>query len=140
MRRTVLMLAVPLLAAATGCSSISDSISSPFEWSSASFASSSRSSSGARESYRDDLRDYTAAYVQSGGDFTTFTRGIANVAAKHGVSDWDADDDTYEGIGAGLKKANQTLEQFSVWQANLSGGDASKAAAMRRGYDAYTPR
>src|SRR3982751_520168 len=103
MRRTVLLLGAVLLPVATGClsssESISKSISSPFEWSSASSASSSRSSSRGRESYRDDIRDYTAAYVQSGGDYTTFTRGLSSVAAKHGVSDWESDNDTYEGIG-----------------------------------------
>ncbi len=143
MRRIVLLLAAVLLPGASGClsssESISKSISSPFEWSSAS-SSSSRSSSRGRESYRDDVRDYTAAYVQSGGDYSTFTRGLSNVAAKHGVSDWESDDDTYEGIGAGLRKANQTPAQLSVWQQNLAGGDSHKAAAIQDGYDSYKPR
>lgn len=144
MRRIVLLVGAVWLSVATGClsssESISKSISSPFEWSSASSGSSSRSSSRGRESYRDDVRDYTAAYVQSGGDYTTFTRGISNVAAKHGVSDWESDDDTYEGVGAGLRKANQTPAQLSAWQQNLAGGDAHKAAAMQDGYDSYKPR
>jgi hypothetical protein len=140
MRPTGLLLAAALLLIAAGCSSISDSISSPFEWSSDSIASSSRSSSRGRASYRDDVRDYTAAYVQSGGEFATFSTGLGNVAAKHGVSDWQADEDTYFGIGAGLKKANQTPAQFTVWQSNLAGTDADKAAAMQRGYDSYQPR
>jgi hypothetical protein len=134
MRRATLLLGSLLLLAATGCS-ISDSISSPFEWSSDSSASSSRSSSQGRASYRSDVRDYTAAYVQSGGDFTTFTRGLSNVAARHGVSDWESDLDTYTGIGAGLKKANQTPAQLEVWKTNLAGSDADKATAMQRGYD-----
>lgn len=144
MRRIVLFLGAVVLSLTTGCLSSSESssksISSPFEWSSASSASSSRSSSRGRESYRDDVRDYTAAYVQSGGDYTTFTRGLSNVAAKHGVSDWESDDDTYEGIGAGLRKANQTPEQLSVWKQNLTNGDPHKSAAMQDGYDSYKPR
>ncbi len=144
MRLRFLLLGGCVLVGASGCvtssKSSSESSSSPFVWSSASFGSSSRSSSGGRESYRDDVRDYTAAYVQSGGDFTQFTRGLSNVAAKHGVSDWENDMDTYAGIGAGLKKANQTPTQFTAWQTNLAGTDADKAAAMQRGYDSYKAR
>jgi hypothetical protein len=144
MRRRVLLVGFVVLPFATGClsssESISKSISSPFEWSSASSASSSRSSSPGGESYRDDVRDYTAAYVQSGGDYTEFSRGLSNVAAKHGVSDWESDDNTYEGIGAGLRKANQTPTQLSAWQQNLAGGDTHKAAAMQHGYDSFKPR
>ena len=116
-----------------GCS-ISDSVSSSFESSSASFASSSGSSSRDRESYRNDVRDYTSAYVKSGGQFDQFTRGLDSIAKKHGVSDWEADQDTYVGIGAGLKAGGQTPEQFEVWKSNLAGGDATKAASMQKGY------
>lgn len=128
-------IAVALLLA--GCS-ISKSISSPFEWSSDSIASSSRSSSKDRgQSYRDDVRDYTKAYVQSGGaDFASYTSGLGRIAAKHGVSDWSADEDTFVGIGAGLKQAGVKLADLEVWKTNLAGTDASKAASIQRGYDA----
>jgi hypothetical protein len=116
-----------------GCS-ISDSISSPFESSSASLASSSGSSSGEREAYRNEVRDYTSAYVKSGGQFENFTRGLDSIAARHKVTNWEADEDTYVGIGAGLRAAGVTKEQFTVWQANLANGDATKAASMEKGY------
>lgn len=116
-----------------GCS-ISDSISSPFESSSDSLASSSGSSSKERASYRNEVRDYTSAYVKSGGDFDNFTRGLDSIASKHKVTNWEADQDTYVGIGAGLKAAGVTKEQFAVWQTNLTKGDATKAAAMQKGY------
>lgn len=129
--------ALAVLAAALllgGCS-ISDSVSSSFESSSASLASSSGSSSRDRQSYRNDVRDYTSAYVKSGGQFDNFTRGLESIAAKHGVSDWEADQDTYVGIGAGLRAAGQTAEQLEVWKTNLAAGDASRAAAIQKGYD-----
>jgi|SRR5215470_1520823 len=127
-------LALALLA---GCS-ISRSSSSPFEWSSASSASSSASSSGNRaEEYRNDVRDYTAAYVQSGGQFDAFTRGLSNIASKHGVSNWESDNNTYVGIGQGLRKAGVSPEGLNVWKANLAGGDSGKAAALQKGYDSY---
>lgn len=117
-----------------GCS-ISDSISASFESSSASLASSSGSSSRDRASYRNDVRDYTSAYVKSGGQFDNFTRGLDSIAKKHGISDWESDQDTYAGIGAGLRAGGQTAEQFEVWKTNLAGGDATKAAAMQKGYN-----
>jgi hypothetical protein len=123
-----------------GCS-ISKSISSPFEWSSDSIASSSSSSgssSGDRsQEYRDDVRDYTAAYVQSGGQFDAFSRGLSNIAGKHGVSNWEADSNTYVAIGEGLRKAGVTQMQLNVWKSNLAGTDSSKATAMQKGYDTY---
>src|SRR5258706_6234518 len=112
-------------AIAAGCS-ILDSISSPFSWSSDSIASSSRSSSRNRsEDYRNDVANYTQAQVQSGGDFPTFTRGLSQIAAKHGVSDWESDSNTYVGIGQGLKRAGVTQTQVDVWGTNLSHGDKS---------------
>src|SRR6185369_3750686 len=133
-----LLTAISLVLLAAGCS-ISKSISSPFEWSSASSTSSSDSSSRDRsESYRSDVRDYTAAYVQSGGQFDTFNRGLSNIAAKHGVSNWESDTDTYLGIGQGLRKAGVTPSQLSVWKTNLAGADSSKASAIQKGYDSYT--
>jgi len=140
MRRAMsLLIAFSLAAIAAGCS-ISDSISSPFEWSSASSASSSRSSSRSREDYQNDVAGYTQAQVQSGGDFDSFTRGLSRVAAQHGVSNWESDDDTYMGIGQGLKRAGLNEIQLDVWKTNLSKGDASKASAIQKGYDAPLPR
>lgn len=134
-----LLLVSSLAAIGAGCS-ISTSVSSPFEWSSDSSASSSASSSRDRaEEYRNDVAGYTQAQVQSGGDFDTFTRGLGRVAAQHGVSNWESDTDTYVGIGQGLKRAGMTQTQVDVWKTNLSKGDASKAAAIQRGYDAPTP-
>jgi hypothetical protein len=117
-----------------GCS-ISDSVSSSFESSSASLASSSESSSREREAYRNEVRDYTSAYVKSGGQFDNFTRGLDSIASKHGVSNWEADQDTYVGIGAGLKAGGMNATQFDVWKTNLANGDATKASSMQKGYD-----
>jgi hypothetical protein len=134
----VLLLGSPL-ALLAGCSiseSVSKSVSSSFEWSSASISSSSKSSSPDRAAdYRADVRDYTSAYVKSGGDFDAFSRGLGDIAAKHGVSNWESDDDTYVGIGQGLKTAGVSPTQLEVWKSNLAKGDASKAAAIQKGYD-----
>jgi hypothetical protein len=129
-----IIIAVLLL---VGCS-ISESVKSSFESSSASVRSSSGSSGSSSresESYRNEVRDYTSAYVKSGGQFDNFTRGLDSIAARHDITDWESDQDTYVGIGAGLRAANVTREQFTVWQTNLTGTDGAKASAMRKGYD-----
>ena len=139
MRKVAVLLLSWSLALLAGCSiseSISKSVSSPFEWSSASSGSSSRSSSPQRaEDYRAEVRDYTSAYVKSGGDFDAFTRGLSGIASKHGVSNWESDDVTYVGIGQGLQRGGVTPTQLEVWKSNLARGDASKAASIQRGYD-----
>jgi hypothetical protein len=132
MRRVAcVLLLASLAAAATGCS-ISTSVSSPFEWSSDSSGSSSRDRA---EEYRNDVADYTQAYVQTGGSFEQFTRKLSDIAAQHGVSNWESSDDTYIGIGRGLRRANVSQVQLQVWQDNLSHGDARKAAAIEKGYN-----
>lgn len=54
------------------------------ESSSDSSASSSRSSSpeSAESQYKSDVREYTAAYVKTGGQFDAFRRGIGDLAKK----------------------------------------------------------
>jgi hypothetical protein len=118
-----------------GCSisnSISDSISSPFKWS-----SQSSKSSDEKESYQGDVRDYTEAYVRSSTDLEGFRKGLASVAQKHGVSNWEADVATYTGIGEGLGKAQVKQTQLEVYKTNLAGGDAVKASAIEKGYQRY---
>lgn len=137
LRPTLFAIAALLLA---GCS-ISESVKSSSESSSGSISSSSdssESSSGSsskeRESYRNEVRDYTSAYVKSGGQFENFTRGLDSIATRHDVSNWENDNDTYVGIGAGLRAGGVTQDQFTVWQTNLAGSDGNKAAAMQKGY------
>ena len=130
-------LVVPVMLAlstAIGCSfsdsspSISESISSPF-------ASSSASSPSA-EAYQNDVADYTYAYVISGGQFGTFMKGLGTVAERHGVSDWEADDATYIGIGQGLGKAKFTQTQVDVFAKNVTSGDAKRTKLVQQGYEA----
>ncbi len=130
--------AVTLLFSMTGCSSmsssLSDSVSSPFKWSS---DSSSKSSEGDKEAYQGDIRDYTAAYVRSSSDIEAFRRGLASLAAKHGITNWEADQGTYLGIGEGLGKARVTAGQLEVYKAGFSGGDGVKASDIQKGYEKY---
>ena len=123
-----------LLIAPIGCSfsdsseSLSKSISSPFQ-------SSSGSSGNNQQAYQNDVADYTHAYVISGGQFDTFWKGLANVAERNGISNWEAEDVTYVGIGQGLAKAKFSQTQVDVFAKNVSGNDDHKAKLVQQGYE-----
>ena len=123
--------ALALVAASSaGCSSISDSISSPFESSSAS----SRSLESKESKFRRDVEDYTATYARSDGDLAAFQQGIAGLAASRGVSNWENDPKTYEAVGKGLRKANASPGKVEAYITSIAGSDSSKANAIREGY------
>ncbi len=122
--------------AMSGCSeigsSISDSVSSPFKWSS----DSSKSSSGAsKEAYQGDVKYYTEVYTRSSDDVAGFTRGLSSIGEKHGVSNWEADRTTYVGIGEGLAKAKAPQRQVDLFMTYLSQGNPQKIAAIQKGYE-----
>ena len=138
LRKAVQLTGVVVLAMIMfGCSiskSISDSASSPFDSSS---DSSKSSSQGKEAAYQSDVRDYTEAYVRSSGDIKAFKAGLTSIASKHGITNWEADQATYTGIGEGLGKAQATDAQLEVYKANIAQGDAAKASAIQKGCDAF---
>lgn len=117
-----------------GCSfsdsskSISDSVSSPF-------TSSSKSSKSENQDYQDDVRDYTASYVKGGGSTAEGLRsGLTSVAKSHGMSNWEADDDTYLGVGNGLARGGLKQAAYEGYRDAISGGDAGKSSLIDKGY------
>jgi hypothetical protein len=135
---------IPAVLVLLGCSistsvqSSSDSSTSS-ESSSRSSASSSRSSTSSSEGrqsrYRDDVRSYTAAYARSGAQLDVFERELSEVARSHGLTNWEEDEATYIGIGAGLGDAAVSKDQLEMYKAGLSRSDPFKMQAIQRGYD-----
>lgn len=128
--------------APAGCSistSPSDSSESSSDSSNAS-SDSSASSSGSsspeskESAYRDDVRDYTAAYVKSGGQIADFDKKLGELARSRGITNWEENMATYDGIGRGLGKAAATPLEVDTYVQNLAGADTAKAAAIRKGY------
>ena len=122
--------------AVNGCSfsdssgSISDSTSS--------IISSPSSVSGKSKKYQNEVADYTMAYVKSsqpGASYTNFLKGISDIAAKEGVTNWDQDSLTYMGIGKGLKKAGVEGAAYETYKKNFSGGDSKKMGEIQDGYE-----
>ena len=132
-RPLALALAVSVVAV-SACSfsdsseSISKSVSSPFK-------SSSDSSGDSQAAYQEDVRDYTAAYVRSGGQFDAFERKIGSVAAQHGITDWELNQGTYLAIGQGLRKGGLKPIELAAWKSNLARDDLSRAELIQKGYD-----
>jgi hypothetical protein len=126
-----------LSVALNGCSfsdsskSISDSTSS--------IISSPSSISGKSKKYQNEVADYTMAYVKSsqpGADYNSFLKGLSDIAAKEGVTNWDQDSLTYLGIGKGLKKAHVEGVAYQTYKKNFAGGDAEKMDQIQSGYEA----
>src|SRR5437879_2516008 len=99
-RRVRSLVVSSMVALLTGCSvSVSSwSLSKSVRSSSRSSDSSSSSSPGAAErAYRDDVSDYTQAYVKSsgGGDLGNFRADLARLAEEHGITNWEENPSTY---------------------------------------------
>lgn len=124
-----------------GCSisdsseSISDSISSPSE----SISDSSKSSSGGDSdtAYRDDVSDHTRTVVAAGGSADDVTSELGPVARQHGITDWEARDATWVGMGRGLALAGVESADLAAYEESL-GGDTHRHALLRRGFDTAT--
>ena len=137
--RPLLVVLLPLLGVVVaGCSvSVSSwSMSKSVRSSSRSSDSSSSSSPGAaEEAYREDVADYTRAYVKSGGDFRAFQSDLAKIAEEHGITNWEENPATYTAIGEGLASAEVSDAELMAYKRNLTGGDARKADLIQQGYD-----
>jgi hypothetical protein len=128
------VLSVVLASSIWGCSladsskSSSDIVSSPLK--------SSSGSSSPSDEYRHDVRDFTAAFLKSGGDASTLKQEIGTVAEKHGVTDWESNKSTYTGLGEGLAKAGVSKIELEAYQRTLADTD-EQAGWMKEGYDSY---
>ena len=124
-----LLIAAVLVSA--GCS-ISASSKSSSESSESSSGSSSPESKETQ--YRNDVRDFTASYVKSGGRIEDFRRRLGDLAKERGITDWEQNLVTYDGIGRGLGKAKVSQVELDTYTSNLAGGDPAKAKAIKDGY------
>lgn len=87
-----------------------------------------------KEAYRDDVRDFTATYAAAHDDLGGFERGLATVARRHGITDWEADDTTFTAIGAGLKRADVHAADLPRYESLVAGDEPAKRALIRGGY------
>ena len=101
-----------------------------------SIASSPSKSSKKEERYKEEVLDYTFAYVKSSdADYASFQKGLADIAARQGIVNWEEDPITYIGIGKGLKKAKIDGVTYETYKKNFAGSDYSKMQDIQEGYD-----
>ncbi|MGR9106370.1 MAG: putative lipoprotein [Gammaproteobacteria bacterium] len=131
--RSIRFIIIVIVLALSGCSiseSSSKIVSSPFE-------SSSRSFSGKEEDYRDEVKGYTYAYIRSStADYDGFRKGLAEIAEKYGITNWEVQPLTYNAIGSGLKKAGLKGIEYETFKKNLGAGEITKMQEIDRGYQA----
>jgi hypothetical protein len=136
--RVILLMLLPVVA---GCSlsasseSLSASVESSSKVVSSPFESSASSLKSAETRYREDVRDHTVSYVRSGGDVQAFQAELAGVARERGITDWEASNATWEGIGEGLARAGVSGADFESRLVDLTGSDPAKMAAVRAAYE-----
>jgi hypothetical protein len=137
MRRDPLLfvLAPFLLATGDGCSisnsseTISNSISSPFQWS-----SDSSGSLGDDSAYRQDVGDYTVAFAEAGGDLSGFREGLGRLALRHGITNWEEDAYTCASIGLGLQRVGLDEQAAARFGEDLFGANTRSRSALLAGH------
>ena len=119
-----------------GCSfsdsskSISESISSPIV--------SISGSSSPEDDYEEEVRDFTASHVRSGGSAADLRARIADLSEKDGVSDWESDAGTWKAIGAGIAKAGYNATERDAFVMNLA-PNGKQHTWIFKGYGDYAP-
>ncbi len=124
-----------------GCQLISASITSPSDsisgtghaiagsFKAISFSSGSGGDEAApKESYQRDLRQYSAAFVHSGGTQADFLRGVSRIAENHGIAHWEAEPATPFAIGQGMREANVSEAEMQAFCAEV--GSETPAAKL----------
>jgi len=86
-----------------------ESLISPFE--SVSTSSGSGGGHEARVVYTRDVMAFTATYLHDPAQQGDFARGLSQVAAAHGVNDWEADPDTFAAIEAAAAAEDPSIDE-----------------------------
>jgi hypothetical protein len=83
--------------------------------------------------YRDDVCTYTAATATRSRSREVFLRGLSEVAARHGLTDWERFQSTYVGIGCGIVRGNLDQSDARGFVAALVGNDSERLHAIAWG-------
>ena len=59
---------------------------------------------------------------------------IGELAAKHGVSDWESDEQTFRGVGEGLRKAGAKQVEVDAFKHGL-GATETESKWVQQGYE-----
>lgn len=108
--------------------SSSEIISSPFR-------SSSRSPCCQEEQkIEEETEGYTTAYLSLGGpgDAESFLRGLAAIAARHGLSDWQRNPNSWMGVARGLAAADLSEAESLQYAQRWANGDPVLVSLLKQ--------
>ncbi len=114
--------------ASNSSETLSDSVSSPFEWSSDS------SGSIGDSAYRRDVSDYTIAFAEQRGDWAAFRQAVGYLAEQRGITNWEEDVYTCASIGLGLQRAYLDVDAAGRFGEDLFGANPRSRSALLAGY------
>ncbi|MFK5922501.1 MAG: putative lipoprotein [Verrucomicrobiota bacterium] len=86
--------------------------------------------------YYNDVRESTAAAIIAQASTAEVLRSVSRAAKQHGISDWEAEQDSYIALGEGLRQAGLTQDQAQKWISRLSPGNQQNAQLMLKAYQA----
>lgn len=112
----------------TSLQSISNSVQS-------SSTSSSGNDGGVAAAYGRDVRNFTAAFVDSDASRDEFLRNLGRIAEAHGITHWERERETYVAVGAGLRQAGVDRAALRAFQESLAGADPAVVESLLEGYD-----
>ena len=113
--------------------SSSELISSPFRASSRSSGEQQQQQEQQRQ--RREIEGYIIVLLQRGTVAReALYQGLAGIAGRYGISDWEAEPGLWQGVGGGLAAAGLDAARAGDYARDWSAGDAERTAAVMRGY------
>ncbi len=97
--------------------------------------SSSGDDGGVAAAYGRDVRNFTAAFVDSDASRDEFLRNLGRIAEAHGITHWERERETYVAVGAGLRQAGVDRVALRTFQETLAGADPAVVESLLEGYD-----
>ena len=86
------------------------------------------------EAYYIDVRESAAAAILAQATTDEVLRSISRAATQHGISDWEAEQESYLALGEGLRMGGLNEEQARTWISQLSDGNAETSRLITQGY------
>ena len=114
--------------------SSSELISSPFRASSRS-SGEQQQQQQEQQRQRREIEGYIIVLLQRGTVAReALYQGLAGIAGRYGISDWEAEPGLWQGVGGGLAAAGLDAARAGDYARDWSAGDAERTAAVMRGY------
>jgi len=82
-----------------------------------------------------DVKNLTVAFLSTQGDPESFRYDLRAIAMKHGISDWQANETTYLGVGKGLREAGVDKNGMRLFKSYLGSARENVSRVVEQGYN-----